>query len=44
MRSLKSTLGVSLALGLAAAWAGGAVAGETPVKGGILKFVVGSVI
>jgi len=44
MRSLKSTLGVSLALGLAAAWAGGAVAGETPVKGGILKFVVGSKI
>jgi peptide/nickel transport system substrate-binding protein len=44
MKSLKSTLGVSLALGLAAAWAGGAVAGETPVKGGILKFVVGSKI
>ncbi len=44
MRFLKSTLGVSLALGLAAAWAGGAVAGETPVRGGILKFVVGSKI
>ncbi len=44
MRSLKSTLGVSLALGLAAVWAGGAVAGETPVRGGILKFVVGSKI
>lgn len=44
MRFLKSTLGVSLALGLAAAWAGGAAAGETPVRGGILKFVVGSKI
>jgi len=44
MRSLKTTLGVSLALGLAAVWAGGAVAAETPVRGGILKFVVGSKI
>ena len=44
MRFLKSTLGVSFALGLAAAWAGGAAAGETPVRGGILKFVVGSKI
>ena len=44
MRFLKSTLVVSFALGLAAAWAGGAVAGETPVRGGILKFVVGSKI
>ncbi|MCH8000952.1 MAG: ABC transporter substrate-binding protein [Proteobacteria bacterium] len=35
---------MSFALGLAAAWAGGAVAGETPVRGGILKFVVGSKI
>ncbi len=44
MRFLKSTLVVSFALGLAAAWAGGAVAAETPKKGGILKFVVGSKI
>jgi len=44
MRLLKSTLVVSFALGLAAAWAGGAAAGETPVRGGILKFVVGSKI
>ena len=44
MRFLKSTLVVSFALGLAAAWAGGAAAGETPVRGGILKFVVGSKI
>ncbi len=44
MRFLKSTLVVSFALGLAAAWAGGAAAAETPKKGGILKFVVGSKI
>ncbi len=44
MKVLKSTLAVSLALGLTAAWAGGAAAGETPVRGGILKFVVGSKI
>ncbi len=44
MRLVKSTLAVSLALGLTAAWAGGAAAGETPVRGGILKFVVGSKI
>ncbi len=44
MKYLKSLLVVPLALGLAAAWAGGAAAGETPVRGGILKFVVGSKI
>lgn len=45
MRSLKSTLGVSLALGIAAvAMTVGSVAAETPKKGGILKFVVGSQI
>ena len=45
MRVLKSTIATALALGFAAAlWAGGAAAGETPVRGGILKFVVGSKI
>ncbi|MCH9013014.1 MAG: ABC transporter substrate-binding protein, partial [Proteobacteria bacterium] len=39
MKVLKSTLAVSLALGLAAAWAGGPVA-AAPKTGGILKFVV----
>ena len=44
MRSLKSIFGASLGLAAAVAMAAGAVAGETPVKGGILKFVVGSKI
>ena len=45
MKILKSTIATALALGLTAAlWAGGAAAGETPVRGGILKFVVGSKI
>ncbi|MCH8999823.1 MAG: ABC transporter substrate-binding protein [Proteobacteria bacterium] len=45
MKVLKSTIATALALGFAAAlWAGGAAAGETPVRGGILKFVVGSKI
>jgi len=44
MRSLKSIIGASLGLAAAVAMAAGAVAGETPVKGGILKFVVGSKI
>ena len=39
MNVLKSTLAVSLALGLAAAWAVGPVAGA-PKTGGILTFVV----
>ena len=45
MKSLKSILAASVALGFTAAlWAVGPVAAETPKKGGILKFVVGSKI
>ena len=40
MKILKSTLAVSLALGLAAAWAVGPAMAETPKRGGTLKFVV----
>ena len=40
MKVLKSTLAVSLALGLAAAWAVGPVAAQAPKTGGTLTFVV----
>ena len=45
MKFVKSTIATALALGFTAAlWAGGAAAAETPKRGGILKFVVGSKI
>ena len=44
MRSLKTIIGASLGLAAAVAMAAGAIAAETPKRGGILKFVVGSKI
>jgi len=44
MRSLKSIIGASLGLAAVVGMAAGAVAAETPKKGGVLKFVVGSKI
>ena len=40
MKFVKSTLAVSLALGLAAAWAVGPAAAQAPKRGGTLTFVV----